>query len=175
MKEGKERRAGHRDSCPATTRLQCAWSRGGVTEACNQTPRAEICRNCGVCPSKSSQSNKEHRRFVSHGIDGRSDRVCISPLFSGRPRPTQAVQSVRGRSGTVDNSRCNHVVIARERIAVRALAGSWSCFAHLIHHVTCVCAPLLRVLTQSKTPLTSASAGAHGAGAPIFCRQYRLP
>ena len=92
-----------------------------------------------------------------------ASRLCF-PADPGTP----AVQNARGRSGTFDNSRCNHVIIARERIAVGALAGSWSHSAHSIHHGNWVCAPFLRVLTQSKRPLTSASGGAHGAGAPFF-------
>ena len=79
-----------------------------------------------------------------------------------------AVQNARDRSGTFDNSRCNHVIIARERIAVGALAGCWSYLAHSIHHGNWVCAPFLRILQQSTTPLISPSGGAHGAGAPFF-------
>ena len=49
-----------------------------------------------------------------------ASRLCF-PADPGTP----AVQNARGRSGTFDNSRCNHVIIARENIAVGPLAGSW--------------------------------------------------
>ena len=82
-------------------------------------------------------------------------------------RPTQ--EHPRCKTREVDRELLTtHVIIARERIAVGALAGSWSYLAHSIHHGNWVCAPFLRILKQSTTPLISGIGCAHGAGAPFF-------